>query len=187
MGSHEPFSLWHFASTQDGNADLVAGSGGTILGGALASRLVAQQPVQCRRPALAGAHLLLQPLRRPPCKDNLCLTKHPFCFPRCCYTPHFDSSRAFKRTAQVSGKAGDISTGQQDMVQGAARQGSAPVGAARRMSFRCCAHTCTMALVANVLPQPGPPVSTTRGAVLAFHTAAFCPSLRAAAFPVKQD
>ncbi len=57
------------------------------------------------------------------------------------------------------------------------------MGAARRMSFSWRAHSCTMALVANVLPQPGPPVSTTRGAVLAFSTAAFCPSLSPAAFP----
>lgn len=48
--------------------DLVAGTGGGIFGAALAPRFVAQQPVHRRGLALGRAGLLLQPLRRSPCK-----------------------------------------------------------------------------------------------------------------------
>ena len=58
-----------------------------------------------------------------------------------------------------------------------------PVGAARRMSFCWDCHSWTMALVAKVLPQPGPPVSTISGALLARMTAAFCPSLSGDSLP----
>ena len=59
------------------------------------------------------------------------------------------------------------------------------MGAASRMSFCWDCHSWTIALVANVFPQPGPPVSTISGALLARITAAFCPSLSGLSLPAQ--
>ena len=59
------------------------------------------------------------------------------------------------------------------------------MGAASRMSFCWDCQSWTMALVANVFPQPGPPVSTISGALLARITAAFCPSLSGLSLPAR--
>ena len=61
------------------------------------------------------------------------------------------------------------------------------MGAASRTSFCWDCHSWTMALVAKVFPQPGPPVSTISGALLARMTAAFCPSLRPRSFPAQHN
>ena len=59
------------------------------------------------------------------------------------------------------------------------------MGAASRMSFCWDCQSWTMALVAKVFPQPGPPVSTISGALLARITAAFCPSLSGLSLPAQ--
>lgn len=55
---------------------------------------------------------------------------------------------------------------------------AAPVGAhsAMRWPRLMARHSLTMVAVANVLPQPGPPVSTMIGALAACRIASRCPS-----------
>ena len=60
-----------------------------------------------------------------------------------------------------------------------------PVGAASLTSLPWDTQSWTMALVAKVLPQPGPPVSTMSGALLARISAALCPSLSGVSFPAQ--
>ena len=60
-----------------------------------------------------------------------------------------------------------------------------PVGAASLTSLPWDTQSWTIALVAKVLPQPGPPVSTMSGALLARISAALCPSLSGVSFPVQ--
>jgi len=59
-----------------------------------------------------------------------------------------------------------------------ARGRGAPVGAAMHTRLPMARQSLTMVRVVNVLPQPGPPVSTSTGAALACATAARWPSLR---------
>ena len=62
-----------------------------------------------------------------------------------------------------------------------------PVGAASLTSLPWDTQSWTMALVAKVLPQPGPPVSTMSGALLARISAALCPSLSGVSFPAQPN
>lgn len=96
--------------------------------------------------------------------------------------PEMTDQQASTSTPYVLNKAQAATKKLLNFVQ---LNGAAPVGAARRMSFCCLSQRRTMVLVAKVLPQPGPPVSTTSGAVLACSTAAFCPSLSPAACPAQ--
>jgi len=71
------------------------------------------------------------------------------------------------------------------VVGGVRGRFDAPVGAHSPTSSPMARQQCTMASVAKVLPQPGPPVRTITGEVSAASTAARCPSLRMTGVPVR--